>query len=63
MNPSQLDPDAEGHDKLVRADGGKEDPDSLFIIPQSDGQALKDGMQAQSQDSQKVPEGSKHSGL
>ena len=55
MNPSQLDADAEGHDELVRADGGKEDPDILNIVRQSHGQSLKDGVQAQSQDCQEVP--------
>ena len=53
--PSQLDADAEWHDKLVRAHGGEEDPDALRVILQSHGQTLKDGVQAQRQDCQEVP--------
>ena len=60
MNPYQLDAHAECHDKLVRADGGKEDPNPLHIFLEPDGQALKDGVQAQGQDGEKVPGRSKH---
>ena len=56
MNPYQLDAHAERHDKLVRADGGEEDPDALLVPLEPDGQTLEDGVHAQRQDEEKVPE-------
>ena len=60
MNPYQLDAHAERHDKLVRADSGEEDPDTLLVPFESDGQALKNGVHAQRHDKEEVPERSEH---
>ena len=44
----------------MRADGGEEDPDALLVPLEPDGQTLEDGVHAQRQDEEKVPEISEH---